>query len=584
MSIGQLVLNLKEHNEDYEFYPTTDEMLRVIAPYMEHETVLDIGCGTCKFKKYMDKKRDDEYNYYEAEQKRKEKEAEAKGERYYWNKRHYDFQKINKYFVMEKSRILLQQLDNDAICIGTDFNDSVLIDKKVSTIFCNPPYSEFKIWTKKILSEGNYKQAFLVIPQRWKEDVEIMNLLKAFKTDYTILGSFDFLEADRVARAKVDVVRFQKQKFKDSYYRYKEQEDIDSDTFNVWFNKAFGIEQTDKEAKDEKYESDYDRSKRYQEKKTQTIKNALVQSDESKASILVRLYNEEYEKLMNNLRAIMALDEDVLADFNLSVALIKTALKEKMKNLKILYWGMVWNEFEEITNRLTYATRKLLREQFQELYYMDFTIENIYALILYVVKNANKYYDSQLIVFFRNLSSDENVKPYKSNQKLFDNNSYRYYKEKAKNYVLDYRIIASSPFRCGWSGEFERGYGENNTLQDIFVIARNLGFAPCDYRPEPNAFGEKVQVYQKFNQETHEQQLLMDYTCYKNGNMHIRFNKEFMKALNVEVGRLLGWIHKKEDIANEFPDDMAKGAEKYFRTNYNCISNNMIKLLTTKSE
>ena len=66
--------------------------------------------------------------------------------------------------------------------------------------------------------------------------------------------------------------------------------------------------------------------------------------------------------------------------------------------------------------------------------------------------------------------------------------------------------------------------------------------------------------------------------------MHIRFNKEFMKALNVEVGRLLGWIHKKEDIANEFPDDMAKGAEKYFRTNYNCISNNMIKLLTTKSE
>ena len=242
----------------------------------------------------------------------------------------------------------------------------------------------------------------MVIPQRWKDDTEIMNLLKAFKTDYTILGSFDFLEADRVARAKVDVVRFQKQKFKDRYYRYDAQEDIDPDTFNVWFNQAFGIEQTEKEMKDEKYESDYDRSKRYHENKTQTIKNALVSSDESKASILVRLYNQEYEKLMNNLKAIMALDEDVLADFNLSVALIKTALKEKMKNLKILYWDMVWNEFDEITDRLTWATRKLLKEQFQELYYMDFTIENIYALVLYVVKNANRYFDSQLVDFFRN--------------------------------------------------------------------------------------------------------------------------------------------------------------------------------------
>ena len=578
MSISQLVLDLKNNNEDYEFYPTTDEMLRVIAPYMEHEIVLDIGCGTCKFKKYMDKRMNDEYNAYESEQKRLEKEAEARGERHYWNKRSYDFKKINKYFVMEKSKILLQQLDNDAICIGTDLHASTLIDKKVSTIFCNPPYSEFKEWTKKIISEGNYKQAFLIIPQRWKDDIEIINLLKAFKTEYSILGSFDFLEADRIARAKVDVVRFQKEKYKDRYYRYDNQEDIDSDTFNVWFNDAFGIKQDDNELKNEKYESDYDRANKYQKNKKERIVNALVSSEDSKASVLVRLYNEEYNNLMKNLKAIMQLDEDILADFNLSVALIKSAVKEKMKNLKILYWDMVWNEFDEITNRLTYTTRRLLKEQFEELYYMDFNIENIYALILYVVKNANKYYDSQLIDFFRNLSSDENVKPYKSNQKLFNNGSFRYYKEEAKNYVLDYRIIASSPFRVGWSGEIEKSYSENNTLKDIFVIARNLGFVPCGHRPEPSYFGEKVQVYQEFNNETKEQPLLMDYTCYKNGNMHIRFNKEFMKALNVEVGRLLGWLHSKEDIAKELPDDMAKGAEKYFKTNYTCLSTNLLLL------
>ena len=584
-SIGQLVMDLKQNDEDFEFYPTTDEMLLVISPYMERETVLDIGCGTCKFKKFMDKRRKIEWEEYETTQKFLEKEAEKRGERHYWNKRENDFNKISRYFIMEKSRILLQQLDEDAICIGTDFNESILIDKKVSTIFCNPPYSQFKEWTKKIISEGNFKQAFLVIPQRWKDDIDIMNLLNLFKTDFEILGSFDFLNADRSARAKVDVVRFRRQKYKDRYsYRYDSQEDIDTDTFNVWFNKAFGIEISDEELKEERYETDYRRAERYQESKKKKVKDALVSTDESKASILVRLYNEEYNKLFENLKAIMALDEDVLADFNLSVALIKTAVKEKMKNLKILYWDMVWNEFDEITDRLTYKTRCDLKKQFEELYSMDFTIENIYALVLYVVKNANKYFNSQLIDFFKSISDRENVKPYKSNQRLFEKDDYRYNRNEARNYVLDYRIIASSPFRCGWSGEMERSYHNNNTLKDIFVIARNLGFPPCDNTPEPSYFGEKVQVYQKYNHDAKKQDLLMDYTCYKNGNMHIRFNKEFMKALNVEVARLLGWIRCKEDIVREFPEEMAKGAEKYFKTNYACIGSNALLLTTTKRD
>ena len=37
-----------------------------------------------------------------------------------------------------------------------------------------------------------------------------------------------------------------------------------------------------------------------------------------------------------------------------------------------------------------------------------------------------------------------------------------------------------------------------------------------------------------------------------------------MKALNVAVARKLGWIRKPTDIAQEFPPEMAKGAERYF--------------------
>ena len=74
----------------------------------------------------------------------------------------------------------------------------------------------------------------------------------------------------------------------------------------------------------------------------------------------------------------------------------------------------------------------------------------------------------------------------------------------------------------------------------------------------------------------------MTYRCYKNGNMHIKFNKEFMKALNVECSRLLGWIKSAEDIKREFPEELAKGAEKYFKSNYTCIGNNGLLMLTAK--
>ena len=111
MSINTLIKELKNNNEDFEFYPTSKNMIDVIIPYLDHETVLDIGCGTGNFKKFV---------------------SEA------------DTSKIKKYYVMEKSKTLLNKLDDDTICLGTDFNANTLLDKKVSTIFCNPPYSEFE--------------------------------------------------------------------------------------------------------------------------------------------------------------------------------------------------------------------------------------------------------------------------------------------------------------------------------------------------------------------------------------------------------------------------------------------------------
>ena len=58
--------------------------------------------------------------------------------------------------------------------------------------------------------------------------------------------------------------------------------------------------------------------------------------------------------------------------------------------------------------------------------------------------------------------------------------------------------------------------------------------------------------------------ILFEYRCHLNGNVHIKFNKEFIKKLNVVVGKELGWIKNKEDVVREFDGELAKGSENYF--------------------
>ena len=452
--------------------------------------------------------------------------------------------------------------------MGTDFYNTLLIDKKADTYFCNPPYSEYVEWTTRILADGNFKEAFLIIPQRWKENEQINLVLKKYDIQNNILGSFDFLQAERPARAKVDVVRFTKNPTKYDY-RWRDLNDFNEKAFDNWFDETFKMRDS---AKENKYESEIEREEK------QNIKNQLV-GCKSKGDFLVNLYNEEQKKLFEQFQAICSLDTDTLLTIGVKKEVIKEAIKQKIVSLKTKYWRIVFDEFEEITERLTSETRRQMFDRFKELQTVDFTLENIYPLILWVIKNANGYYDEQLISFFKKLSSPDNVKPYKSNQKVFERDKWRHNsfadKEKVSHYTLDYRIIMSSPFRTDYNGRFDGfDYGCSEKLQDIFTIAKNLGFeiGLCD---TPKDFGEKCTVLY-----ARSDKVFMEYRAYKNGNMHVKFDIEFAKALNVETSRLLGWIRSKEDIEKEFPQELAKGAEKYFKiNNYVALNVNNVPLL-----
>lgn len=565
MSINNLIQELKENNQDFELYPTTKEMIEAIYNVADSGEWLDVGAGTCNFRKYFSEISKERRGIYDQKYKIYCDNFYKTGKwDYSLEPKDADKEKnITNYYVIEKSKILLQKMDKDVICLGTDFNATMLIDKPVKNIFCNPPYSEYAEWVERLILEANASNLYLVIPQRWKDNPAINNAIEKRKAIVTDLGSFDFLNAERNARAKVNVIKVR-------LNDYRMDNEYNETAFDQWFDETFKMR--DKETTSEWEQERQDKN---------IIKNKLVNAEQSKAKILVDLYDEEIKTLYNHFKSICSLDVDILETIGISKKAVKEALKKKASGTKAKYWQLAFEELDEITSRLTSKTRKELLNKFTRSHNIDFTVANIYPVILWVLKNANEYYNEQIIDFYKGLTSPANVKPYKSNQKVFQKSEYRYncFKnpEEISHYTLDYRIIMSSPFRTDWYSGKLSDYqdGAKQTLQDIFTIARNLGFKVglCDL---PQAHGEKCYVlFEKSNE------YFMEYKIYKNGNMHVKFNIEFMKALNVEVARLLGWINKPEDIKKEFVAEMAKGAEKYFKRNYTCLNTNTLPLLTT---
>lgn len=548
MSTTALIEQLKAEGQDFEFYPTTREIVEAIWNHRREKwtdgdgynvrnlgEVLDIGCGTCNFRRWI--------NALNATMNTRD-DRHTVG--------------IARYYVMEKSKILLERLDAETIVLGTDFCESTLIDKPVDTIFCNPPYSEYEDWTVRIIKESVCKDIYLVIPQRWKQSEKIKqalakvriqldqeNKLPAEERKINVLGSFDFENAERTARAKVDV---------------------------LWINKAY----TDRDAGfdsffDDVFQMPDDEKKHafdYEERRSEmgALKTELV-AGKNKIEILCGGYDKAQKRLFDHFKVICGLDAEILDTIGITKEKVKEALKKQFEGLKNVYWQAAFDCLDEITSRLTSSSRDSFYERFMLLKRVDFTVSNLYALVIWVIKNANKYAESQMIEFYKALSSPENIRNYKSNKRVFEKNKWSYRNEKMDHYTLDYRIICTDyALPGGKSYMYEPSdlrHVFKHKIDDICTVANTLGFR-VGLIDLPSRHGEKGEVLTTLDGDSSAQ--LFTFRCYANHNVHVKFNKEFIKALNVEVARLLGWIHSAEDIAAEFTTEMAEDAEKYFKT------------------
>jgi hypothetical protein len=549
---------------------------------------------------------------------------------------------FEKYMAIEKSQTLIDNMPNNVFVVGTDFNENTLIDKNADYVFCNPPYSEFSQWSERIIKESNAKVIYLVIPKRWGNHGNIAHAIKQRRATVSIVGNFDFLDAeDRKARAKVSLVKIDlrgKERF--NHRGYKSQSEVPLiDPFTLWFNETFPIDAKNSE------ESDYTMREQKAKEHKENIKNALVNGSDLVSS-LVELYNKEVEKLNTNYLKVSELDADLLKELNVDVKNLLNGFREKIKGLKNQYWQEIFNNLDSITTRLTSRTRESLKSTLLSNTNIDFTTSNVRSVVIWVIKNSSKYFNSQMLEVYDDFTTGDGIKLYKSNAN-FMNDTWRYCRsEKSKlgKYALDYRIVCHG-YRSEYSWDRDKNIlsdAQNQYIKDIVIIAKNLGFTIdsiyyerlslkdkhiSTFKPQrdkpfkvgtktlsgkieevycqshlPNENGEEVMekdgityVYRDDQEHTwyqykigkdyyHENMIRTENDTFttirghSNGNVHFQFNQEFIKKLNLEVGRLRGWIKTPQEAAEEF-DITLDEANKYWKSTYELLPSTLAHLL-----
>ena len=113
---------------------------------------------------------------------------------------------------------------------------------------------------------------------------------------------------------------------------------------------------------------------------------------------------------------------------------------------------------------------------------VDFTVTNVCAIMMWVIKNTNRYIDLQLIETYDVMIDKCNAVLYKSNKRTWHEQKWRYCApdetDKPSHFALDYRIVTHRVGGFGGFYSYDRGLNEKaaDFLQDLITIAHNLGF------------------------------------------------------------------------------------------------------------
>jgi hypothetical protein len=534
----EMLQAVKDAGEDFEWYPTTDRMIQVVARHIptQFSSLMDIGAGDGRVLIQLGKR------------------CEGTPELY----------------AIEKSLTLLQAAPDDVIPVGTDLFEQNLACLPVDYIFCNPPYSQFEEWATIIIELGHAKKAFLVIPRRWKDSTGIAAMLKRRGATASVIHSDDFTTADRRARALIDIVEI-------SFPLIEgHRDDKVEDPFDIWFDE--NITTFDAEEEDD-YDATWERDQKGLEK--------LRQHDT--IAEMVEAYNVEHARMEENYKAIFRLDYALLKELGVNKNAVRDGIKKKMAGLKAKYWHVLFERLDMITSRLSTKTKERFLETLTRRVTLAFTMNNAYAVVIWAIKNANKYFGEQCIQLFRDLSTFEGALNYKSNQRTWERNDWRYYRwdedgKRPSRYALDYRIVVS---RHGgiYANSDGFGFGKydypgnlskhcHEIIDDIRAVLYNLGFQAQG--PNSRNLAWVSNSWESWYLSGTDD-ILFQAKAFKNGNIHFRFLPDAIKAINVEAGRLLGWLNSVKDVEAELGYTAVEAVRFFHSTRMLAPSN--VKLL-----
>lgn len=519
MRTSQIVESIKQEHQDFEFYPTTDEIINAIKANLYGYSILDIGAGNgATLDKLVSSDK--------------------------WKK-----------YAIEKSSMLQSLINPKTIVIGTDFFENSLWDKTVDVIFCNPPYSDYINWMYKIISEAAAKQIYLVIPKRWSDNEMINDIIAKRGYKVESLGVFDFLDAERAARCNVDVIMLTPERYKAT-----------PDFFDVELAKYFNS------ATEQKYKSREDARREEREQFDNSLEQKKLIVGDFVAAI-VALYHDEQTRIYATLKALSEIDAELYAELKIDLSKIKGIIRDKLEQLSTKYWHEVICKLYSITSRLTESNSKKLFNSISESH-MSFNAANIYGIVEFVIRTMSSKIEEQILEVYNDLISDANCTNYKSNQTVFVGNNFQM-KTPSK---LNYRIVLNK-WRAIENDYFRNSYNKNlserchSFLNDLSVIANNLGYemqVNGSYSRDWQS-GKVEEFYAMFN---NEQVLLFTVKAFKNGNLHMKFDTAFNHKLNVIKGKYEGWIHSVNDVMSEFDvteDEAAKLFEELPKISVNVV-------------
>lgn len=535
-SVGRLgtraiLQNVIDQGQDFEWYPTTARMIGIVKSRIpaDARSIMDIGAGDGRVLLALGEKCPHATLYG-----------------------------------IEKSTVLVQAQPDNVVPVGTEFHEQNLACLQVDYIFCNPPYSQFEAWAGKIIESGFAKRAYLVLPQRWAESRAIKIAIARRGAQVKTIHTDDFHDADRQARAVVHIVEV-RYPCDDSRSWCEEPKD----PFDIWFDQNINtFDQGEDPEDDEQQARDLAR-----------VRGCSTIGD------MVAAYVEEYSRMEKNYRAIFELDHALLKELGVSKEAVREGIKKKMAGLKAKYWKMLFERLDAITSRLATGTKKRFVEKLVGRASIAFTAGNAYAVVLWAIKNANKYYGQQLVELFRELSSAENVKNYKSNQKTWAQGRWRYHNEEHSHYALDYRIVVQRHYAirrddCWTSTTNNLADTCHDLIADVVAVLATLGFSLASHSSQSKGRSWEAGCWENFSTPKGIGDVLFQVKAHLNGNLHMRFRPDAIKALNIEAGRLLGWLRGPDDVVKELgytPEDAAR----YYGSTL-IIAPSNIKLLTVQ--